>query len=329
MEDPLQEIRNEHPNLTPTETYELLCKALLPEVAEENVDHAAFTNALNQYEGHLNDLLLALGDRERPQSAEELIDEDAEQWLYGLELDAERLDPLLRKIREIADAFPEKDSVEEMVDERIKSDYPQFHKKYLEHQEYLERQESLKADEERLASQEQGQLQDEPAPGRNSDHLQKIRAEYPYLNPTETYALLREAVMPEVLNIKSLFTGLEQCEALLDRQPDERKDGEKPQSVEGLLEQRVEEWFKALRAEHRDLDSLFESIQDVASNLPDKARREEMVNERIQADYPQFHTEYLQHQQWLKINQERLARQEQRQSQREQDQTHSQDGHTR
>jgi uncharacterized protein (DUF433 family) len=160
------------------------------------------------------------------------------------------------------------------------------------------------------------------------DHLQEIRDEYPDLTPTETYAKLSEALMPEVVNLKSLFTDMDQHVEQLGEKLASLRDRKKPQSAEELLEQRAEEWVEALKAEYRDLDSLFEDIQDIALNLPDKARREEMADERIRADYPEFHAEYLQHQQWLKINAERLARQEQRQGQGE-DQTHTQNGPAR
>lgn len=162
------------------------------------------------------------------------------------------------------------------------------------------------------------------------DHLEKIRRENPNLNPTETYALLSDALIPEVLaeevDFESLFSALDQYEDRLDGQLSALRDRQSPRSAEDLLEQGVEEWFKDLRADHTDLDSALGDIEEIALNLPEKARIEEFVAGKIQNEYPQFNMEYLEHQKWLEINAERLARQKQMQFRDEPDQTRSQDG---
>jgi hypothetical protein len=165
------------------------------------------------------------------------------------------------------------------------------------------------------------------------NHLQKIRAEQPGLNPTEIYGLLSKAMLPEVLEAEIDFDSfLESLEQYTDRLDDLHatlRDGEKPQSADEPPEQTVEEWLEALRSGHRGLDSLYEELEDIACNLPDKEHIEEMVDEKIRSEYPQFHQEYLEHRQWLAANEERLARQEQRQFSDEPGQTLNQDGHTR
>ena len=165
------------------------------------------------------------------------------------------------------------------------------------------------------------------------DPLCKILIEHPDLNPTETYALLSKALTPDVLDEEIDFDAfhdiLKQYIDRLDNQLTTLRDKENPASAEGMLEQTAREWFAGLRSDHQDLDSLYSELEDIAWNLPDKASIVEMVDEKIQMNYPDFHEEYLEHQQWLKANTERLARVGQRQLQGEPDQTRNPDGHTR
>ena len=159
------------------------------------------------------------------------------------------------------------------------------------------------------------------------DHLQKIRDEHPDLNPTETYDLLSKVILPDEL--EHLFNALEEYDSRLEEQLQLLREKKPARSADALLERAAGEWFEAVKDGQQSLSSISTIIQDVVRGIPGKIRIAEMVDETIRTDYPQFHQEYLEHQQWLKVNEERLARQEQQQLQSEQARTHNPDGHTR
>ena len=165
------------------------------------------------------------------------------------------------------------------------------------------------------------------------DPLHKILIENPDLNPTETYALLHQALMPEMteaaIDFDAFSKALDQYEELLSDQIRALQNKDKPESAEDMLKVHVENWFEYLKSEHANLASMFGEIKNIECDFPDQTRLAEMVAEKIRTDYPRFHQEYLQHQQWLKANTESLARQEQQQLQGEPEQTCSQDGHAR
>lgn len=163
MEDHLQKIRDEHPNLNPTETYELLNESLMSEVAEENVDFASIKNALEQYEDRLNEQISKLKAAANPESAEDVLDAQFEEWFEDMKIDHEDMDSLFKEAIDLADDLPDISRVEELVDDQIQKDYPEFHEQYLQHQQWL------KTNEERLARQEQRRLDDEPSQTRNKN----------------------------------------------------------------------------------------------------------------------------------------------------------------
>ncbi len=165
------------------------------------------------------------------------------------------------------------------------------------------------------------------------DPLHKILIEHPNLNPTETYALLSKALTPGVLeeeiDFDSFRDTLKQYMDRLENQLTTLREKKNPSSAEELVEQTAKEWFAGLRSDHQDLDSLYSELEDIAWNLPDKATIAEMVDDQIQMHYPQLYAEYLEHQQWLKVNTERLARIGQGQLQGEPEQPRSPDGRAR
>jgi hypothetical protein len=165
------------------------------------------------------------------------------------------------------------------------------------------------------------------------DHLQNIRNEHPDLNPTDIYGLLSKALTPDVAEQENEFetfiNAIEQYEERLQGQLSALADKLKPESAEDILEQAFDSWFDDLKCDHEDIDTMFEEARDLAEAFLDKDNIAIKVNEKIIEDYPEFHAEYLQHQQWLKANEERLAQQEQRTQQDESEQSHTQDGHVR
>lgn len=165
------------------------------------------------------------------------------------------------------------------------------------------------------------------------DHLQNIRDEHPHLNPTETYKLLGKAMTPEVaereMDHEDFIDALDQYEERLNDQLLSLKDRLKPEYAQDMLGEEFDKWFADLQDDHQDLDSRFDDIKNIGWDLPDEARIAEIVDEKIQKDYPEFHQQYREHQQWLKTNEERLARQEQRSFEGETDQTRNMDGRTR
>ncbi len=137
MTEHLQNIRNKNPNLTPTETYTLLHEKIMPEIVEKKIDFEMFSNALSQYEDMLTDQMMALRERKKPEFAEDMFEFRSKEWFEVLQDDHARLDSMFGEIKDIVRDFPEKNRIAEMVDEQIRTDYPQFYQEYLEHQQWL------------------------------------------------------------------------------------------------------------------------------------------------------------------------------------------------
>lgn len=164
----LQEIRAEHPNLNPTETYKLLSKAITIDLVEEKVDYEMFRNALDQYGDYLYEQSRKLKEWEEKEWGESdpikyLLDDEFREWFEDLKIDNEQMSEMFGEIENIAANIPNKTQVEKNVDDEIRENHPEFHKEYIEHQQWL------KANQERLDREEQLRLQDESGPVKSKD----------------------------------------------------------------------------------------------------------------------------------------------------------------
>ena len=109
----------------------------------------------------------------------------------------------------------------------------------------------------------------------------------------------------------------------------EDKEWDESQPAACLFEDEFQEWFEDLKLDNEQMASMFREVEDLAASIPDKNDVAKIVDEQIREDYPEFHKEYTEHQQWLKADQERLDRENQRSLQGEPDQSQSRDAHTR